>query len=57
MNDMHCHCDGFCRPIEACSECMMALEIADAAGRDLVREIEATLRFRASASVRTRRAP
>lgn len=52
-----CHCDGFCRPAVQCSACAMTREVMDAAGRDLVREVESVLRFRASVSITTRREP
>lgn len=52
-----CHCDGFCRPVVQCSVCTMTHDLVDAAGRDLAREVESVLRFRASWSVTTMREP
>lgn len=53
MNE--CRCDGHARAVEDCAYCSMSLALLEAAGRELVREVESVLRFRASATVTTRR--
>lgn len=50
-----CHCDQLCKPVVQCSECSMTHAVVDAAGKQLAREAEQVLKFRASASFTTRR--